>query len=206
MSNRLPADTVDCRAEVRRLKTELQTKITSMKKDIYGLLAEFDTPTELVDAANKVREAGYKDTDAFTPFPLHEIDEALGVKRTILPFVVLGGGVVGLLSGIGLQYFVHVLDYPILVGGRPYFSIVSFIPATFELTILLAAFAAVFGMIALNGLPQPYHPVFNVPRFALATREKFFLLIERKDEKFNYDETKSFMESLNPQEVFDVEE
>ncbi len=206
MSNRLPADTVDCRAEVRLLKTELQTKITSMKKDIYGLLAEFDTPTELVDAANKVREAGYKDTDAFTPFPLHEIDEALGVKRTILPFVVLGGGVVGLLSGIGLQYFVHVLDYPILVGGRPYFSIVSFIPATFELTILLAAFAAVFGMIALNGLPQPYHPVFNVPRFALATREKFFLLIERKDEKFNYDETKSFMESLNPQEVFDVEE
>ncbi|MCY7346616.1 MAG: DUF3341 domain-containing protein [Pyrinomonadaceae bacterium] len=177
-----------------------------MKKDIYGLLAEFDTPTELVDAANKVREAGYKKTDAFSPFPLHEIDEALGVKRTILPFMVFGGGVIGLLSGIGLQWFVHVWDYPILVGGRPYFSIVSFVPASFELTILLAAFTAVFGMIALNGLPQPYHPVFNVPRFALATREKFFLLIERKDEKFNYAETKSFMESLNPQEVFDVEE
>ena len=206
MSNRLPADTVDCRANVRRLKTELRTKITSMKKDIYGLLAEFDTPTELVDAANKVREAGYKNTDAFTPFPLHEIDQALGVKRTILPFVVLGGGVVGLLTGIGLQYFVHVLEWPIIVGGRPHFSLPSFIPAAYELTILFAAFVAVFGMLFLNGLPAPYHPVFNVPRFALATREKFFLIIEAKDPKYDYQETKSFMQTLNAQEVFDVEE
>jgi hypothetical protein len=193
MSSRLPADTVDCRAKV-------------MKENIYGLLAEFDTPTELVDAANKVREAGYKKTDAFTPFPLHEIDEALGIKRSILPFLVLGGGITGLLAGLTLQWFVHVYDYPIIVGGRPFFSLPSFIPPSYELTILLAAFTAVFGMIALNGLPQPYHPVFNVPRFALATREKFFLLIERKDEKFDYDETKRFMQSLNPQEVFDVEE
>jgi len=177
-----------------------------MEKKIYGLLAEFDTPTELVRAAEQVRDAGYKKTDAFSPFPLHEIDEALGIKRSILPFMVLGGGIIGLMTGLGLQYFVHVVDYPILVGGRPYFSLPSFIPASFELTILLAAFTAVFGMIALNGLPQPYHPVFNVPRFALATREKFFLLIERKDEKFDYEQTKSFMQSLNPQEVFDVEE
>lgn len=177
-----------------------------MTKNIYGIMAEFDTPTQLVDAAHKVREAGFKKTDAFSPYPLHEIDEALGIKRSILPFMVFGGGVAGLLAGVGLQYFVHVIDYPILVGGRPFFSIVSFVPASFELTILLAAFTAVFGMIALNGLPQPYHPVFNVPRFALASREKFFLLIEGKDAKFNYDETKSFMESLNPQEVFDVTE
>ena len=177
-----------------------------MKKNVYGLLAEFDTPTELVAAAEKVRDAGYKKTDAFSPFPLHEIDEALGIKRSILPFLVLGGGIVGLLTGLGLQYFVHVVDYPIIVGGRPFFSLPAFIPASYELTILLAAFAAVFGMIALNGLPQPYHPVFNVPRFALATREKFFLLIERKDQKFDYEQTKSFMESLNPQEVFDVNE
>lgn len=177
-----------------------------MDKNIYGLLAEFDTPTQMVDAANKIREAGYKKTDAFSPFPLHEIDEALGVKRSILPFLVLGGGVIGLLTGLGLTYFVHVIDYPILVGGRPFFSLPSFIPPMFELTILCAAFVAVFGMILLNGLPQPYHPVFNVPRFALATREKFFLLIERKDPKFDYEETKSFMQSLNPQEVFDVEE
>ena len=196
MSNRLPAGKVDCRAKRKKV----------MDKKIYGLLAEFDTPTQLVDAANKIREAGYKKTDAFSPFPLHEIDEALGIKRSILPFLVLGGGIVGLMTGIGLQVFTHVIDYQIIVGGRPHFSLPSFIPISFEMTILLAAFTAVFGMILLNGLPQPYHPVFNVPRFALATREKFFLLIESKDAKFDYDETKSFMETLNAQEVFDVEE
>ncbi len=177
-----------------------------MDNKIYGLLAEFDTPTQLVEAARKVRDAGYKKTDAFTPFPLHEIDEALGIKRSILPFLVLGGGIIGLLSGLGLQYFVHVYDYPIIVGGRPFFSLPSFIPPSYELTILLAAFTAVLGMLALNGLPQPYHPVFNVPRFALASREKFFLLIETKDAKFDYDETRNFMQNLNAQEVFDVEE
>jgi hypothetical protein len=177
-----------------------------MEKNIYGLLAEFDTPTELVDAANKIREAGYTKTDAFSPFPLHEIDEALGIKRSILPFLVLGGGFAGLLTGLALQIFVHYLEYPIIVGGRPFLSIPSFIPPAYELTILFASFTAVGGMLLLNGLPQPYHPVFNVPRFALATREKFFLLIEKRDSKFNYDETKSFMQSLNPQEVFDVEE
>jgi hypothetical protein len=177
-----------------------------MEKNIYGLLAEFDTPTQLVDAAHKIREAGYAKTDAFSPFPLHEIDEALGVKRSILPILVFFGGIAGLLTGLGLQIFVHYIDYPTIVGGRPFISLPSFIPATFELTILFAAFTAVGGMLLLNGLPQPYHPVFNVPRFALATREKFFLLIETSDSKFNYDDTKSFMQSLNPQEVFDVEE
>jgi hypothetical protein len=175
-----------------------------MDKKIYGLLAEFDTPTQLVDAATKIREAGYTKTDAFSPFPLHEIDEALGIKRSILPYMVFAGGIVGLLSGLGLQYYVHVIDYPIIVGGRPFFSLPSFIPPIFELTILFAALTAVFGMLFLNGLPQPYHPVFNVPRFALATREKFFLLIETIDPKFEYDETKKLMESLDPQEVFDV--
>lgn len=177
-----------------------------MKENIYGLLAEFDTPTQLVAAAEKVRDAGYKRTDAFSPFPIHEIDEALGIKRSILPFMVLGGGIVGLASGIALQWFVHVYDYPIIVGGRPYFSLPSFIPPSYELTILLAAFTAVFGMILLNGLPQPYHPVFNVPRFALASREKFFLLIETKDPQFDYEQTRSFLQGLGAQEVFDVEE
>ena len=177
-----------------------------MNRNIYGILAEFDTATEMVDAARQIRDAGYKKTDAFSPFPLHEIDEALGIRRSILPFLVFGGGITGLLSGFGLEYFVHVFEYPIIVGGRPYFSLPSFIPPAYELTILFAAFTAVFGMILLNGLPQPYHPVFNVPRFALATREKFFLLIEAKDPKFNYEDTKSFMQGLHPQEVFDVEE
>ena len=193
MSSRLPA------------QTDWLQALKVMDKNIYGLLAEFDTPTQMVDAARKVRDAGYTKTDAFSPFPLHEIDEALGIKRSILPFLVLGGGVVGLLTGLGLTYFVHVIDYPIIVGGRPYFSLPAFIPPAYELTILFAAFVAVFGMILLNGLPQPYHPVFNVPRFALATREKFFLLIETEDPKFDYEGTKSFMQSLNPQEVFDVE-
>jgi hypothetical protein len=175
-------------------------------KKIYGIMAEFDTPTELVDAARKVRDAGYTKTDAFSPFPIHEIDEALGIRRSVLPFLVFGGGILGLLTGLGLQYYTHVLDYPIIVGGRPHFSLPAFIPPAYELTILFAAFTAVFGMLFLNGLPMPYHPVFNVPRFALASRDKFFLLIESRDPKFDYERTRQFMESLNPQEVFDVEE
>lgn len=177
-----------------------------MRENLYGILAEFDTTTEIVEAARKVRDAGYIKTDAFSPFPIHEMDEALGIKRTILPYLVFGGGIVGLLTGFGLQIFVHAIDYPLNVGGRPYISIPSMIPPSYELTILFAGFAAVFGMLFLNGLPMPYHPVFNVPRFALATREKFFLLIESRDPKFDYEETKNFMQSLNPQEVFDVED
>jgi hypothetical protein len=178
-----------------------------MEKQLHGLLAEFDSATELVDAARAVRDAGYKNTDAFTPFPLHDIDEALGIKRSILPYLCFAGGIVGLLSGLGLQYFVHVIDYPIIVGGRPHISLPSMIPPAYEMTILLTAFTAVFGMLFLNGLPRPYHPVFNVPRFALATREKFFLLIQSDDEKFDYDKTRKFMEGLEgQQEVFDVPE
>jgi hypothetical protein len=176
-----------------------------MAENIYGLLAEFDTAEQLVDAARQVRDAGFRKTDAFSPFPIHEMDEALGIKRSILPYLCFAGGIMGLLSGLGLTYFCHVIDYPIIVGGRPHFSLPSFIPPMYELTILLASFTAVFGMLFLNGLPRPYHPVFNVPRFALATREKFFLLIEREDPKFD-ETTRSFMEGLNAQEVFDVEE
>jgi hypothetical protein len=177
-----------------------------MANKIYGILAEFDTATELVDAAKKVRDAGYKKTDAFSPFPLHEIDEALGIKRSILPYLIFAGGITGLLSGFALQYFVHVIDWPIIVGGRPHLSIPAFVPPAYELTILFSAFVAVFGMLFLNGLPSPYHPVFNVPRFALATREKFFLVVEAADEKYDYEETRKFMETLGAQEVFDVPE
>ncbi|MCC6329593.1 MAG: DUF3341 domain-containing protein [Acidobacteria bacterium] len=177
-----------------------------MDSNLYGVMAEFDTPTAVVDAANKVRLAGYTKTDAFSPFPLHEIDEALGIRRSILPFLVFCGGVIGMLSGFALQIFIHYIDYPLNIGGRPYLSWPSFIPPAYELTILFGGFTAVFGMLFLNGLPRPYHPVFNVPRFALASREKFFLLIEAADDKYNYDETTSFMRSLGPQEVFDVPE
>jgi hypothetical protein len=177
-----------------------------MKEQLHGIMAEFDTATELVDAARKVRDAGYRKTDAFTPFPLHEIDEALGIKRSILPYLVFAGGITGLVAGIGLQFFVHVYEWPIIVGGRPHFSLPAFIPPAYELTILFSAFTAVFGMLFLNGLPSPYHPVFNVPRFALATREKFFLIIESVDELYEYEKTRALMESLGGQEVFDVEE
>jgi hypothetical protein len=177
-----------------------------MANKIYGILAEFDTATELVDAARRVRDAGYKKTDAFSPFPLHEIDEALGIKRSILPYLIFAGGITGLLGGFALQYFVHVIEWPIIVGGRPHLSIPAFVPPAYELTILFSAFVAVFGMLFLNGLPSPYHPVFNVPRFALATREKFFLVVEAADEKYDYEETRKFMETLGAQEVFDVPE
>lgn len=177
-----------------------------MAEKLFGIMAEFDTATELVDAARQVRDAGYTKTDAFSPFPLHEIDEALGIKRSVLPYLILAGGLTGTFTGFALEYFVHVYDFPIIVGGRPHFSLPAFIPPAYELTILFAAFTAVFGMLFLNGLPRPYHPVFNVPRFALATREKFFLIIESDDPKYDEAEVRAFMETLGGQEVFDVEE
>jgi hypothetical protein len=176
-----------------------------MAEELYGIMAEFDTATELVDAARLVRDAGYVKTDAFSPFPIHEIDEALGIKRSILPYLIFAGGVAGLVSALALVYYVHVFDFPIIVGGRPHFSLPAFIPPMFELTVLFSAFVAVFGMLFLNGLPSPYHPVFNVPRFALASREKFFLIIESRDELYDHDKTLDFMGTLGAQEVFDVE-
>jgi hypothetical protein len=177
-----------------------------MDKKLYGLMAEFDSVTGIVKAAEQVRDAGFTKTDAFSPFPIHEMDEALGIKRSILSKLIFLGGITGCLIGLGLVYWTHSIEYPINVAGRPHFSLPAFIPPMYELTILLASFTAVFGMLLLNGLPSPYHPVFNVPRFNLASREKFFLLIEAADEKFDYEETKKFMESLNPQEVHGVDE
>ncbi len=169
-------------------------------------MAEFDTAEEIVKAARATREAGYTKTDAYTPFPIHEMDAALGIKKTILPVLIFAAGIAGCIGGLAMIYYMLVIDYPINVGGRPYFSLTLFIPVMFETTILAAAFTAVIGMIALNGLPQPYHPVFNVPRFELASREKFFLAIESGDDKFDHDDTRSFLLGLGAREVFDVEE
>lgn len=169
-------------------------------------MAEFDTPEEIVSAANAVREAGYTKTDAYTPFPIHELDAALGIKKTILPLLIFIGGILGCLGGFALIYYTLIIDYPLNVGGRPYFSFPLFIPVMFECTILAAAGVAVVGMIVLNGLPQPYHPVFNVSRFELASREKFFLAIEAADPKFDRDDTTKLLQDLNAREVFDVEE
>ncbi len=175
------------------------------KPDIYGLMAEFDHPEDLLAAAARARDAGFQRMDAYTPFPVHGLEEALGLRHTRLPLVVLIGGIIGGLAGYGLQYYVSVIDYPLNIGGRPYHSWPAFIPVTFETTVLFAAFAAVLGMLALNGLPTPYHPVFNVPRFELASRTHFFLCIEATDPKFDRVETERFLESLNPHGVYEVE-
>jgi hypothetical protein len=171
----------------------------------YGLLAEFNSPTAIVAAARKAYAAGYRKMDAYSPFPIEELSEAIGFHTNRVPLIVLASGLIGLLSGLGLQIWASAIEYPLNVGGRPFISWPSFIPITFELTILLAAFGAVIGMFALNGLPQPYHPVFNAPRFELASRTHFFLCIEAKDPKFDPAETRRFLESLGANEVTDVE-
>ena len=171
----------------------------------YGLMAEFDSTQALLDAAHKVRQAGYTKTDAYSPMPIHGVAEALGMKeRKVAPFV-LAGGIAGALTGYGLQYVTSVILYPMNIGGRPYHSWVSFIPPTFEVTILFASFAAVLSMLALNGLPQPYHPVFNTKRFSLASQTSFFLAIEAADPRFDAEQTRAFLASLNPREVVPVE-
>jgi len=172
---------------------------------IYGLLAEFSDPTELVAAARRAYEEGYRQMDAYSPFPVEELAEALGFHRTRVPLIVLIGGLVGCIGGYFLQYYIAAVHYPLNIGGRPLNSWPAFIPITFELTVLIAALSAVLGLLALNGLPMPYHPVFNVPRFALATRDRFFLCIEATDPLFDREGTRRFMERLVPREVSEVD-
>ena len=172
---------------------------------LYGVMAQFDSPSALVAAARESYAAGYRQINGYSPFPIEELSEAIGFKRTTLPLIVLGGGIIGAVGGFFMQYWMEVIDYPINVGGKPFNSWPAFIPITFECTVLCAAFAAVFGMLALNKLPQPYHPVFNAPNFALATRDSFFLVIESKDPKFDHDEAMRFLKSLEAREVNDVE-
>jgi len=172
---------------------------------LYGVMAQFDSPSALVAAARETHAAGYRRINGYSPFPIEELSDAIGFKRTILPLIVLAGGIIGAVGGFFMQYWMAVIDYPINVGGKPFNSWPAFIPITFECTVLCAAFAAVFGMLALNKLPQPYHPVFNAPNFALATRDSFFLVIESKDPKFDHDEAVRFLKSLEARDVCDVE-
>ena len=172
---------------------------------VYGLMAEFASPHDLVLAAETARSAGYHRLDAFTPFPIERLSEALGHGPSRVPLLVLVGGIIGALTGYGLQYWISAVAYPLNVGGRPYDSWPAFIPVTFEVMVLVAGLFTVFGMLALNGLPTPYHPVFNVPRFALASRDRYFLCVESKDPKFDEAATRAFLEGLRPSGVFDVE-
>ena len=175
----------------------------SPEQPIYGLLAEFEKPDDILAAARKAYEAGYRRMDAFTPFPIEELSEAIGFHHTRLPLIVLIGGITGCLVGFFMQYWIHVIDYPLNIGGRPLNSWPAFIPVTFEMTILFAAFSAVLGMLALNGLPRPHHPLFNAPSFKLASQDRFFLCIQSKDPEFDRKKTRQFLENLGG-EVTDV--
>lgn len=172
---------------------------------IYGLMAEFSDPENLVAATEQTYQHGYREMDAYSPFPVEGLAEALGMHHTRLSLVVLGGGVAGAVGGYLLQFYASVISYPLQVGGKPLNSWPAFIPVTFELAILGAAFAAVLGMFALNGLPQPYHPVFNVAEFGQASRDSFFLTIEASDPLFDLDETRKFLEQLDPKSISEIE-
>ena len=172
-----------------------------MRPRLYGLMAEFEDATSLVDATSRAYTEGYRRIDAYSPFPIEELHHALGSPRSRMPLIVLIGGLVGCISGFLLQYWVAVIAYPVNVGGRPFNSWPAFIPITFECTVLGAALAAILGLLAVNGLPMPHHPVFNVSRFALASRNRFFLCIEARDRKFDVDATRQFLQTLGPREV-----
>jgi len=180
-------------------------KLEKPKHATYGLMAEFHTPEELLEAAKRTYAEGYRRFNAYSPYPIHGLSEACGFTSTRLPLIVLIGGLVGCLGGFGLQYWGSVSYYPMNIGGKPLNSWPAFIPITFECTVLVAAFAAVLGMLALNGLPMPYHPVFNVPEFTQASRDKFFLAIEARDPKYDAARTREYLKNLSQYGVYDVD-
>ncbi|AXA35137.1 MAG: membrane protein [Candidatus Sumerlaea sp.] len=178
--------------------------MSATTRNLYGLMAEFETAEALAIATEKAYAAGYRKMDAYTPYPVEEVIHALGLKRNEVPFIVFLGGLIGCLVGFGMCYYFQVIDYPLVAGGKPLNSWPMYIPITFEVTVLFAALSAVFGMLALNGFPQPYHPVFNNPRFERASQDRFFLCIESADPLFDPQRTREFLQTLNPVEVAEV--
>lgn len=171
---------------------------------IYGLMAEFDNVDSVITAARRVHAAGYRKIDAYSPFPLEELSEAIGFEKNGVALVCLVGGLLGGTAAYILQWWINTIAYPVNVGGRPFHSWPSFIIVTFEMTILFSGLSAVFGMIALNGLPMPYHPVFNVPQFDAASKDKFFIVVFSSDKKYDAIGTRQFLESLGPLSVAEV--
>ena len=171
---------------------------------LYGLMAEFETPGELVEAARRTKEAGFKKFDAYSPFPIHELDDAMDLHDNRVSLFTLIGGLIGCAGGFGLCSWVEAVALPLNIGGRPLISAPMYIPITFELTVLVGGLTAAISMIVMNGLPSPYHPVFNVERFVDASRSKFFLCIESDDPNFDRQATAGFLESLKPEEIAEV--
>jgi Protein of unknown function (DUF3341) len=176
------------------------------KRGIYGLMAEFETPEAVLHAAQRTHHEGYRRIDAFSPIPVEGLAEAVGFHWTSLPIIVFIGGFLGGSTGFGMCWYANVLSFPMDIGGKPYNSWPQWIPITFELTILGAALSAVFGMLAMNGLPTPYHPTFNVERFAMASSDRFFLCIKAGDKKFDLAGTRKFLEDLGAHGVFEVDD
>lgn len=174
------------------------------RQGMYGVIAEFQDAQSLLTAAKATREAGFTSIDAYSPFPVHGLSEAIGFHKSRLSAVVLTMGAIGGLGGFFMCWYANVIQYPLNIGGKPFNSWPAWIPITFECTILLAAFGAVFGMLALNGLPMPYHPVFNVDRFEQASRDRFFLVVQARDPKFEVESVYAFLEKFHPREVTDV--
>lgn len=177
-----------------------------MSAQLHGLIAEFNSPQELVEASRAAYSEGYRKMDAYSPYPIEEVCEALGFHGNRMPLIVLLGGITGGLFGYGMQYWMTVINYPLNVGGKPFHSMPLYIPVTFECIILFGALSAVIGMFLLNGLPMPYHPVFNAPNFHRASSDGFFLCIEATDPKFDIEKTRGFLARLQPQQVSEVED
>ncbi len=173
---------------------------------LWGYLVEFDAPAALLAAARRVRDAGYTRWDAYTPFPVHGLNDAMGLRPTRLPWLVFGAGLAGALVGLGLQYFTNAFDYKMLISGKPFFSLPANIPVIFELTILFAAVTAFAGMIVLNGLPAWYHALFSRRAFRRTTADRFFISVEADDPKFDVTETKAFLAALGGGAVETVED
>lgn len=182
----------------------MTTTPTVAKPRLYGLMAAFSTTDELVHAARAAYAAGYRRMDGYSPLPVEGLDDALGMRPTRLPWVVLAAGIVGGVFGYGLQYYCNVIAYPLNIGGRPLHSWPAYIPIMFEMTVLFAALATVLGMLAANGLPMPYHPVFHIDEFSFASRDRFFLCIESADPRFDLARTRAFLEELHPLQISEV--
>jgi hypothetical protein len=171
----------------------------------YALVAEFDSADTLLAAAEQARLTGYRKMDAYTPFPVHGLSEAIGFKDVKVPFSVFIGGLCGVTFGFSLLWYTATVDYPLDVGGKPFNSLPSFVPISFECTVLFSALTAVFGMLAYNRLPKPYHPIFNTPGFERASQDRFFLAIEAADPNYDSSKTREFLDSLHPLSVAEVE-